>query len=235
MPFLAALAGQGKHRELSAAVNRIVTRIFAFAFLLSAWMIGMAHPLVDLILRGGSFRHADVNRTALYFMLFAGSLCFWAAQAIYARAFYASGNTLTPMTASTVITLLSIGLYWFLFHRLGVVGLAIASDCGILVQTLALAILLHRKRLVSGDGLEYSELVRALGAAVAAFLALYEAGRVMPPAGSFPHDALQLLCGSAAWFGTAWLVLHVTGSKLPQQLTRRFRRRKAEIIPSEIL
>lgn len=234
MPFFAALAGKGKHLEFASAVNRIVTRIFAFAFLLSAWMIGLAYPAVDLVLRGGFFNHGDVGQTALYFTLFAGSLCFWSAQAIYARAFYAAGNTFTPMAASTAITAASIPLYWYLFHRMGPVGLALASDCGILVQTLALAWLLHFKRLVAWSGLEYSELARSLSAAVVAFAALDGVVHILPRAGMFRHDLLQLTCGTVAWMATAWLVLHVTGSKLPQQLTRRFRSRSEVVSPAAL-
>ncbi len=229
MPFFASLAGQKRYGEFASAVNRIVTRIFAFAFLLSAWMIGLAYPAVDLVLRGGSFHHVDVGQTALYFTLFAGSLCFWSAQAIYARAFYAAGNTLTPMAASTLIAAASVPLYWFLFHHMGVVGLAIASDCGIVVQTLALAWLLDRKRLVTWSGLEYPELARSMGAAVLAFAALYGVVHILPLARSFPVDLLQLFCGTTVWMFTAWLVLHFTGSKLPQQLTRRLRSRNIPV------
>lgn len=228
LPFFASLAGQGRHREFSQAVNRIVSSIYAFSFLLSAWMIGLAYPAVDLVLRGGSFHHADVGQTALYFTVFAGSLCFWAAQAIYARAFYAAGNTLTPMTASTIIAVCSVPLYWFLFHHIGVVGLAIASDFGILVQTLVLAGLLHRTRLVSWRGLQYHELARALGASLCAFLALAAMAHLLPRPGVFLHDLAQLLGGTAAWMLTAWLFLRITGSHLPEQLLHRFRRRSAK-------
>jgi putative peptidoglycan lipid II flippase len=225
MPFFAALAGQNRLAEFALAVNRTVTRIFAFAFLLSAWMIGLARPAVELVLRGGLFHHADVGQTALYLALFAGSLCFWSAQAIYARAFYAAGNTLTPMTASTLITAASIPLYWLLFHRLGVPGLAIASDCGIVIQTLALASLLHYKKLVPWSGLEYTELARALGAAIVGLFALEAVLRILAsPHVFWERDLLQLLCGTAAWFAAVWLVLQVTGSKLPRQLTGRFRK-----------
>ena len=235
MPFFAALAGQNKHREFASSVNRIVTRIYAFAFLLSAWMIGLAYPAVDLVLRGGAFHHADARQTALYFTLFAGSLCFWSAQAIYARAFYAAGNTLTPMTASTLITVASIPLYWLLFHHMGVVGLAIASDCGILVQTLALAWLLQRKRLVPWSGLEYSELARSFAAGIVSFAALFGVLHVLPPPGSFPRDLLQLACGTAVWLAIAWLVLYLTRSSLPQQLIGRFRGRSATNVPTAAL
>lgn len=234
MPFFAALMGQGRYRELSAAVNRIVTRIFAFAFLITAWMIGMAYPAVDLVLRGGAFPHSAVAPIALYFTLFAGSLCFWSVQAIYARAFYAAGNTITPMVASTVIAAASIPVYWFLFHRMGVMGLAIASDVGIVVQTLILAALLHWKRLVSTAGLEYSELARSMGAALVSFIVLYESLRVLPAAGSLSRDLLQLGCGTLAWLGTAWLVLHITGSTLPNQLIHRLRSRNAGVVPTAV-
>ncbi len=228
LPFFAALIGQGKHREFASSVSRIVTRIYAFAFLLSGWMIGLAYPAVDLVLRGGAFHHSAVGQTSLYFALFAGSLCFWSAQAIYARAFYAAGNTFTPMAAGTLITAISIPVYWFLFHRMGVMGLAIASDCGIVVQTLALAWLLHRKGLVPWSGLEYAELAKSLAAAIVSFVALFGVVHLLPPAGTFPHDLLQLACGTAVWLAVSWLVLHLTGSKLPQQLIRRFRGHRPE-------
>lgn len=225
LPFLASLIGRGRNVEFASTVNRIVTRIFAFSFLLSAWMVGLATPAVDLILRGGSLHHAEVGPIALYFILFAGSLCFWATYAIYARAFYATGDTLTPMVASTVIVIAFLPVYWTLFHHMGVPGLAIASDGGIAVQTLVLVTLLHHKRLVNIRGLEYGELARSLGTAAIILAVLYGIMRVLPVAGSYPNDVLQLVVGTAIWIGLAWLLLHLTGSKLPQQLTQRMRRR----------
>jgi putative peptidoglycan lipid II flippase len=227
MPFFAALIGQGRHREFATSVNRIVTRIYAFAFLLSGWMIGMAYPAVDLVLRGGSLHHRDVGSIALYFTLFAGSLCFWSAQAIYARAFYAAGDTFTPMAASTVITAASIPVYWFLFHHMGVRGLAIASDCGILVQTMGLAFLLHGKGLVPLRGLEYAEMAKSLLAAIVSFGVLFAVVRLLPRSGSFPHDLLQLACGTTVWLLSAWAILRLFHSSLPNQLISRFRSRRA--------
>ncbi|HEX4021445.1 MAG TPA: murein biosynthesis integral membrane protein MurJ [Acidobacteriaceae bacterium] len=231
LPFFAALIGKGRMQDFAASVNRSVTRIFAFAFLLSAWMIGLAYPVVDFVLRGGSFHHADATKTALYFSLFAGSLCMWCAQAIYARAFYAAGNTLTPMVASTLITAASIPLYWFLFHHMGVVGLALASDIGIVVQTLALALLLDWCKLVRIRGMEFSELGRALLAAIAGGSELFLLARLLPSAGTIPRDMLQLACGTVAWFLTCWVILYATGSTLPQQLITRLRSRNGATPP----
>ena len=48
---------------------------------------------------------------AAYFAVFCLSMFLWSAQAIYARAFYAAGNTFVPMAAGTVVTLVSLPIY----------------------------------------------------------------------------------------------------------------------------
>jgi len=225
LPFFASLAGKGLLREFSLSVNRSITRIFAFAFLLSAWMVALARPAIDLVLRGGSFRAADVQTTALYFAIFALSLALWSAQAIYARAFYAAGNTLTPMTTSTLIAAASVPLYGFFFHRWGGVGLALASDLGITAQTLALALLLHMRGLVRVRELEFAELARAFVASSVAGAVVVLLLRTLPHILGFRGDLLQLVMGSIVWFALCWGLLAVTGSALPQQLLTRLRRR----------
>ncbi len=233
LPFFASLAGKGLLREFSSAVNRSITRIFAFAFLLSAWMIALAHPAIDLVLRGGSFHAADVQTTALYFALFALSLALWSAQALYARAFYAAGNTLTPMAASTLIAAASVPLYGFFFHRWGGVGLALASGTGITAQTLALALLLNARGLVRLRELEYAEMARALAAAGLAGAGAVWMLRHLPTALGYRGDMLQLAAGSVLWFVLSWGLLAATGSTLPQQLLSRLRGRRAASTPAQ--
>jgi putative peptidoglycan lipid II flippase len=112
-------------------------------------------------------------------------------------------------------------MYWLLFHLHGLIGLAIASDIGITVQTAALAILLHRKRLVSLLHLEYAETGRALLAALIALLATYGLAHALPVATTHRGDAIALAAGTAAWAIAALVVLSITGSKLPAQIMRR--------------
>ncbi|MGB9148333.1 MAG: lipid II flippase MurJ, partial [Acidobacteriaceae bacterium] len=164
---------------------------------------------------------ADSGTMAVYFAIFSISLCLWSAQALYARAFYAAGNTVTPMVAGTIITVASIPVYWVLYRALGPMGLAIASDIGILLQTTALAVLLHRRRMVSLGGLEYPELGRSLLAALVAFAAL--AGlRHFVHTTSRLHELGLLAAAAILWIGVSALVLRLAGSSLPGQLTRRF-------------
>src|SRR5262250_80603 len=128
---------------------------------MTGWMMAIALPLIDLVYRRGHFSFADSRSTAVYFFWFSLSLALWSGQALYARAFYASGNTLTPMVASSLITLASLPVYKLLFHKFSVTGLAIASDVGIAANALAIAALLHIRGMVPLAGMNWKELGKA--------------------------------------------------------------------------
>ncbi len=220
MPFFASLFQQNRIQDFSASVSRSVSRLFAVGMIVSAWMIALTPWLMDL-LRGGKFHHDDAAAITQLFTILSITLALWAVQGIYARAFYATSDTKTPMITGTVITVLSIPMYFALFHTRGLIGLAIASDIGILVQTAALALLLHRKRLVSFSHLEFGELGRALLAAFVAYAATAAAAHFLPPVSTHANDMLTIAVASIVWLAAAALTLLASGSKLPQQILRR--------------
>ena len=232
LPFLASLYGklgedgQPRSAPFGRAVNASVSRILAFSILLTAFMIAMGLPGIDLLLRGGAFHRADSAAMALYFTIFSISLCLWSAQAIYARAFYAAGNTLTPMIAGTIVTFASLPIYGLLYRAKGPTGLAVASDVGILIQTVTLAILLDRNGMVPLRGLEYPELLRSIVAAVASFAALVGLLHIFP-ATTRVQELLLLTTASIVCIGVSAAVLKITGSALPAQLMARFSRSRA--------
>ena len=220
LPFFAAMYQQKRAYDFSASVGRSVSRLAAVGMIVSAWMIAVAPWLMDL-LRGGRFSHADSVETTHLFRIFAVTLALWAVQGIYARAFYAASDTITPAIAGSAIVVLSLPIYWALFHAAGMTGLTIASDVGILIQTASLAVLLHKKRLVSLAHLEFGELARALAAALVAYAAAAAAAHLLPPVSTHAEDLLTIALASIAWIAAAALTLLATGSKLPQQILRR--------------
>ena len=117
MPFFARLFGEGKRQEFADTVNQSVYRVSSAALLATAFMVPAALPLVDLAFRRGQFHLQDSVSTAVYFAWFSLSLALWSAQALYARAFYAAGDTVTPMVASTLIVIASLPMYAAMFHR----------------------------------------------------------------------------------------------------------------------
>jgi putative peptidoglycan lipid II flippase len=168
----------------------------------------------------------------LYFAVFSIATFLWCAQAIYARAFYAAGNTFAPMAAGTVVTLVSWPIYASLNHWQGAMGLAMASNIGIALQTVTIAVLLHQRRMVSLASLDYAEMGRCLLAAVAAGAAVWGAllglHVLIGPAGSAhvrlqprTYDVAELVVGSALWTLVVVFVLEKTGSALPRVAMKR--------------
>src|ERR1700720_1212694 len=181
LPFFARLFNEKKLKEFAVTVNDSVYRVSAASLLASGWMMASAFPLIDLVYRRGRFLVSDTQTTTVYFFWFSLSLALWSAQGLYARAFYAAGDTLTPMVAVTLITAASLPVYSLLFHRYGVVGLAFASDIGIGANLLALAWLLHYRKMVSLRTLRWDELGKsAVTALIAGGISLEVAKSVTP-------------------------------------------------------
>jgi len=224
MPFFARLWSQGKRYEFAVEVADSVSRVAALGLLAASGMIAVAPALVDLVLRGGAYKSVDTAQTATYFAVFSISLFLWSAQAIYARAFYAAGNTLAPMIAGTVVTLVSLPIYAALFRLHGVAGLAAASDIGIALQTLSLAVMLHRRQMVSLASLDYPELGRCLAAGAAAgaavWLGIFGVSRILLSHSRW-MDAGELILGSGLWLAVAGWLLNWLGSALPRASLRR--------------
>jgi putative peptidoglycan lipid II flippase len=232
LPFFARLFNEKRREEFAATVNDSVYRVAATSLMAAGWMMVAALPLIDLVYRHGKFSFADAQASAVYFFWFSLSLVSWSAQGLYARAFYAAGDTLTPMTATTLITVASLPVYSFLFHTFGVVGLAWASDIGITVNLVALAWLLHGKKLVRLDGLRWRELGKAALTAVFAGGISYEVAKIVPLTtsgyGSRAADLMQLGLVTVTWAAAVAAGLWLLGSELPHDL----RRRKGAVYPA---
>ncbi len=225
LPFFARLFNEKKLDEFAATVNDSVYRVSAAALLASGWMMVAALPLIDLVYRRGRFLFTDSQTSAVYFFWFSLSLILWSAQGLYARAFYAAGNTLTPMVAVTVITVVSLPIYSALFHSFGVVGLAWASDIGIGLNLVALAGLLHCRKLVRLGGLRWDELGKAFVTSVVAGAISFEVAKAVPITasgyGRRVADIMQLALVSLTWAAAAAAGLWLLRSELPRDLQRR--------------
>jgi putative peptidoglycan lipid II flippase len=221
LPFFAHLFGEKRMKEFAETVNASIYKIVATALLATGFMMAAALPLIDIVYRRGHLTFTDSQEIAVYFFWFSVSLIFWSAQGLYARAFYAAGNTLTPMVASTVVTLASIPMYAALFHAYSVVGLVMASNLGIAANCLVMAILLHKRKLVLISGLPWRELAKAIITAVIAGFLSYEVARAVLVNNSRIADFKALGLITITWAAAVAAGLWITRSQLPGELRRR--------------
>src|SRR5579862_6373918 len=220
LPFFSKLFGEKKFDEFAATVNASVYRITAASLLMTGWMMAISVPLIDLVYRRGHFTFADSESTAMYFFWYSLSLALWSSQALYARAFYASGNTLTPMIATTIITAASLPIYSLLFRTFSVTGLAIASDVGITANAVAIAALLHFRGMVPLGGMNWKELIKSAVVGIVSGALSYEVMRSIPLDGSRRADLFALALGSLTWLAAGAAGLWLLRSDLPSALRR---------------
>jgi putative peptidoglycan lipid II flippase len=224
LPFFARLWAQQRQYDFAVEVANSVSRVIALGLLAASGMIALSGAIVELIFLGGHFNQADVRETAAFFAVYSLSLFLWSAQAIYARAFYAAGNTIVPMIAGTAVTVVSLPIYASFYHWHGGIGLAAASDTGIALQTGLLALLLHRRRMVSLASLDYRELGRCFAAGAvsgaAVWAAIFGVGKLLTGHTRW-IDAVELLLGSALWLIVAGWLLERLGSALPRTALKR--------------
>ncbi len=232
MPFFAGLWTQQRRYEFAIGVADSVSRVTSLGLLAASGMVALGQPMIDLVFSGGRFSHADASLCASYFGVFSISMFLWSAQAIYVRAFYAAGNTMTPAIAGTIVTVVSWPIYVALFHWQGAMGLALASDIGIALQAVSIAVLLHQRHMVSLASLDYAELGRCLLAALASgagvwivVWAVHGLLRHLPGAPSLEHprwaDLAVLVAGMTVWLAIIKEVLERSGSALPRVAMRR--------------
>jgi putative peptidoglycan lipid II flippase len=232
MPFFASLWAKERRYDFAVGVADSVSRVACLGLLGASGMVALGKPLVDLIFIGGRFSAGDARECEAYLAVFSVSMFLWAAQAIYSRAFYAAGNTMAPMVAGTVITLVSLPIYWSLYHWQGTMGLAFASDIGIALQTGTIAVMLHARRMVSLASLDFAELGRCLLAAVVSCAGVWGVfgglgGVVLRlwgshlPAQSRWTDLIVLLAGTVLWGVLAKWALEKAGSALPRVAMKR--------------
>jgi putative peptidoglycan lipid II flippase len=221
LPFFAKLYGERRLREFADTVNGSIYRIVATSLLATSLMMAAALPLIDLVYRRGHFVFSDSQGTSLYFFWFSLSLCFWSAQGLYSRAFYAAGNTLVPMVASSLITVASIPMYAALYRHFSTVGLAMASDLGIVANTLALAFLLHQRHIIRLNELDWTEIWKAGVTAIVAGLLSYRVGHWLIVSNSRAADLKALGLITITWAGAVAAGLWLTRSSLPGDLRRR--------------
>jgi len=220
LPFFARLFGEKRSKEFGASVNKAVTGIFTLSILGTAWFMAAALPVVDLVYRRGRFQFSDSQQTAVYLLGFSLALGFWAIQVLYARAFFAAGNSLTPMVASTIVTVIAFPIYAVMFRMFSIVGLVIASDIAIVLDTTVLAVLLHRRHLVRLTELRWREIGKVVAVASLAGLTAWGVSQAIPLHGSRRDDLVALGLISLAWGGTALLGIWLTGSQLLDYVKR---------------
>jgi putative peptidoglycan lipid II flippase len=175
LPTLSGLAAEKNFAEFRATLRHGVGTLIFLNLIAAILLVVLAEPIVRLLFERGAFTSDSTGRAALALMCLAPGLVAFSTVNVLARAFYALGDTQTPMKISIVCLALNFILAAMLVVPLRQGGLGLANTATSIVNVGLLFYALRRKL-----GKLEMETLRA------AFLPLTLAG---------------VLAGASAWFG----------------------------------
>jgi putative peptidoglycan lipid II flippase len=145
LPTLSGHAAEKDYHHFRATLREGLSYLVFLNLLASALLVALAEPLVRLLFEYGRFDRASTIVVARALACLAPGLVAFSAVNIVARAFYALGDTATPMRISVFCLTLNIlfAAVFLIALGLGAAGLAVANS---ITSTVNLGLLLYALR-----------------------------------------------------------------------------------------
>jgi len=233
LPTLAGLVADKRLAEYRSTLLQGLSYLAFLNLLAAAMLLVLAEPIVRLLFEGGKFRPQDTQSVALTLACLAPGLLAFSMVSILARAFYALGDTSTPMKISAVCLGLNVVFALWLIQSFREAGLALANTMSSVFNVWLLLHALRRRLRTLELGPLRNNLALMIGAAILAGMIAWAAhafwdrhvghvgwpcklGAVFVPAGI----AAPAYCGVTLWLGLtpAGDVYHLLLGKLKRLL-----------------
>lgn len=176
LPAIARHAARGDHATMRSTLADALEFVLLFSIPAALGLAVLGKPVIGLIYEHGRFTPVDTAAAAAALAAYATGLPGYAGIKVIAPAFYALGDTRTPMLVSIVSIVVNYALNWILVRALsfGHVGLAL-STATVATVNFAWLFLLLRTRI---GGLEGARLlgITARMAVAAGAMAIVVAG-----------------------------------------------------------
>lgn len=144
-PALSREAGEDDLRGFLYLLRRSMRGVLFFVVPASVGLIILREPIVSLLYQRGKFGPEDTVLTAEPLLYFSGAMWAFALVDMLPRAFFALGDTITPVKIAVGTVALDIALSFLLVRPLGLGGLALAFGIATVVQVGFLLLALTRR------------------------------------------------------------------------------------------
>jgi putative peptidoglycan lipid II flippase len=145
LPTLSGLAAEKKYSEFRTTLRSGVETLVFYNLIAAVLLVVLAQPIVRLLFERGQFTAASTDRATLALMCLAPGLVAFSTVNILARAFYALGDTKTPMLISLASLTLNVVLAALLVVPLRQGGLGVANTATSICNVWLLLFALRKK------------------------------------------------------------------------------------------
>jgi putative peptidoglycan lipid II flippase len=151
LPDLSKKVASGDEKGARRGLNRALEGIIVLTLPCVAVFVLMAEPVLALLFGRGAFDQVAVEGSARALEAYAVGLTAVVALRALTPAFYARGDTATPVKVLGISIIVNIALKIALMGTMAHAGLALATSIGAWVNALLLAILLMRGGMLAAD------------------------------------------------------------------------------------
>lgn len=227
LPLLAGQIAAGQRLSAHRSQNRAIEVSLALTLPAAVALAVLAAPIVAVLFQRGAFSAAAAGETARVLVAYSLGLTAFVLVKALLPAFFARGDTKTPVVVGIGVVALNLGLNLFFLWLgfLGAAGIALATGIAAWTNVLILAALLARARQFRADRRLRRKTPRLLGAALAMGGALALAQALLGATTGFAAAvALAGMCalGVVVYFGLA----HILGGLDLREMGRMVRRRR---------
>ena len=196
LPTLSGLAAEQRYPEFRQNLQDGLGYLLFVNTLASVLLLTLAEPMVRLLFERGAFTAASTHRTALALAGLAPGLVAFSTNNVLARAFYALGDTKTPMRISVAGLMLNLFFAFWLIAPFRQLGLGLANTLSAYANVWLLSRALSKKM----PKFDFAPLRQLLARVLVA----------------------TAVAGLVAWFGQVWWGRHVGHATLPAKAGQVF-------------
>jgi putative peptidoglycan lipid II flippase len=145
LPRLSRAVHSGDRDDAQSAMDQAITLAMALTLPAAAALVAMPGFLSDGLYTRGQFTAFDASQTAAALFFYGLGTPAFVLQQLYSRAFFARGDTKSPMRFALVSVAVNIAFGVVLFHLVGVQGIAAATAIASWLNVGQMAFVLARK------------------------------------------------------------------------------------------
>ncbi len=183
LPRVSAQWVSGEHQRALMTLEKSLVQSFAINLPAAAGLAFLAHPIIEVLFQHGQFSSSDTAQTALALAAYSVGLAAYSGVKVVVPAFYAFGNTRTPVISSMLSVALTIAFNLVAVRLIGFWGLALGTSVAAYGNLSFLV--LNLRRLARAKDLDWS-----VSRISVRFLI---------------HTALSLGVGAGCWGASRWI------------------------------
>ena len=229
LPLLSRQISAGETEKAWDSINRAAEYALVLTLPAAFALAIIADPIMQVLFARGAFTHHAASLSAQSLAAYASGLPAFVLVKILAPAFFANGDTATPVRLGMVVLLLNFCLNLALMHPLAHVGPPVATSIAAWLNVGLLAFMLRRRNYMRADRLLFSRVARMITATLLMAACVWGTRIVLVPAPGH-HVALPVLAtliavGLVAYGGLAQAFGVLDSVAMGSKIIGKFRRK----------